>query len=222
MVSLDNFRSIDWGTTLDGLRHTAILMVSVATIVTALSFSFSWIVLRSNLRGRAVFDVFAFLPHVVPATLFSISSLLIGLFVIGPVVPIYGTLWILIVASVVVRISYGSRMTNSALIQIHRELDEAAQMSGATTGHLIARVLVPLMAPALLFTWLWTALLTSRDLTVVMFLTTGSNLTIPYIIWSNFAFGQQGGAAVLSLLMLAVLLPFIFVYAKALDRWNLI
>lgn len=221
-VSLDNFWSIDWATTLTGLEHTAILMVSVATIVTVLSFAFSWILLRSNLRGRAVFDVFAFLPHVVPATLFSISSLLIGLFVIGKVVPIYGTLWILIIASIVVRISYGSRMTNSALIQIHRELDEAAQIGGATTGVVIARVLLPLMAPALLFTWLWTALLISRDLTVVMFLTTGSNLTIPYIIWSNFAFGQQGGAAVLSLLMLVVLLPLIFVCTKALDRWNLI
>ncbi|MGE0748721.1 MAG: ABC transporter permease [Rhodospirillales bacterium] len=222
MLSLENFRSIDWGTTLTGLKNTAILTVSVATVVTVLSFAFSWVVLRSNVRGRAAFDVFAFLPHVVPATLFSISSLLIGLFVIGPVVPIYGTLWILIIASVVVRISYGSRMTNSALIQIHRELDEAAQMSGATTGDLILRVLLPLMAPALLFTWLWTALLTSRDLTVVMFLTTGGNLTLPYIVWSNFAFGQQGAAAVLSLLLLAVTLPLIFVYAKALDRWKLI
>jgi iron(III) transport system permease protein len=222
MVSFDNFRAIDWGTTLNALKNTAILTVSVATIVTVLSFAFSWIVLRSNVRGRAVFDVFAFLPHVVPTTLFSISSLLIGLFVIGPLVPIYGTLSILIIASVVVRISYGSRMTNSALIQIHRELDEAAQMSGATTGDLIFRVLLPLMAPALLFTWLWTALLTIRDLTVVMFLTTGTNLTVPYVIWSNFAFGGQGSAAVLSLLLLGMTLPLIFIYAKALDRWKLI
>ncbi len=95
-------------------------------------------------------------------------------------------------------------------------------MSGATTGDLIFRVLLPLMLPALLFTWLWTALLTVRDLTVVMFLTTGSNLTVPYIIWSNFVFGGQGGAAILSLLMLIATLPLIFVYAKALDRWNLI
>ncbi len=222
MVTLDNFRAIDWGSTLSSLKNTAILTVSVATIVTVLSFAFSWVVLRSTVRGRALFDVFAFLPHVVPTTLFSISSLLIGLFVIGPLVPIYGTLWILIIASVVVRISYGSRMTNSALIQIHRELDEAAQMSGASTGDLIFRVLLPLMAPALLFTWLWTALLTIRDLTVVMFLTTGTNLTIPYVIWSNFAFGGQGAAAVLSLLLMVVTLPLIFLYAKALDRWKLI
>jgi len=222
MLSFDNFLTIDWSSVLSALKNTVILMIAVATIATVLSFAFSWIVLRSDIRGRGFFDVFAFLPHVVPTTLFSISTLLIALFVIGPVVPIYGTLWILIIASVIVRISYGSRMTNSAMIQIHRELDEAAQMSGASTGVLILRVLLPLMAPALLFSWLWTALLTCRDLTVVMFLTTASNLTMPYIIWSNFAFGAPGAAAVLALLMLIVTLPLIFAYAKALDRWNLI
>jgi hypothetical protein len=55
-----------------------------------------------------------------------------------------------------------------------------------------------------------------------MFLTTPTNLTMPYIIWSNFAFGAPGAAAVLALLMLALTLPLIFVYAKALDRWSLI
>jgi iron(III) transport system permease protein len=108
------------------------------------------------------------------------------------------------------------------MIQIHRELDEAAQMSGASTGVLILKILLPLMAPALLFSWLWTALLTCRDLTVVMFLTTASNLTMPYVIWSDFAFGAPGAAAVLALLMLAATLPLIFAYAKALDRRNLI
>lgn len=222
MMSFDNFTSIDWTNVLGGFKNTVILMISVATIATGLSFAFSWIVLRTDIKGRGLFDVFAFLPHVVPTTLFSISTLLIALFVIGPIVPIYGTLWILIIASVIVRISYGSRMTNSAMIQIHRELDEAAQMSGASTGVLIFRIMLPLMAPALLFAWLWTALLTCRDLTVVMFLTTANNLTMPYIIWSNFAFGAPGAAAVLSLMMLAVTLPLIFLYAKALDRWNLI
>jgi len=36
---------------------------------------------------------------------------------------------------------------NSALIQIHRELDEAAQMSGAGTGRVMRSVLLPLLAP---------------------------------------------------------------------------
>ena len=222
MVSLDNLWSIDWRSVQKGLINTIILMLSVATIVTGLSFAFSWIVLRSDVKARSVFDIFAFFPHVVPTTLFSISTLLIALFVIGPIVPIYGTIWILILASVVVRISYGSRMTNSAMIQIHRELDEAAQMSGASTGVLIGQIMLPLMAPALLFSWLWTALLTCRELTVVMFLTTPTNLTMPYIIWSNFAFGAQGIAAMLALMMLALTLPLIFVYAMVLERWKLI
>jgi iron(III) transport system permease protein len=222
MVSLDNVRAIDWSSTLVGIQNTVVLMLSVATIVTALSFAFSWVVLRSEVRGRPLLDFIAFLPHVVPTTLFSIATLLLALFVVNGVVNLYGTVWLLIIVSVIVRISYGSRMTNGAMIQIHRELDEAAQMSGATRGEVITRVLIPLIAPALLFTWLWTALLTCRDLTAIIFLTTGNNLTMPYIIWSNFANGAQGSAALLALLMLVLTVPLIFLYAKALNRWKLI
>ena len=55
----------------------------------------------------------------------------------------------LIVVMVIVRVSYGTRMTNGALIQIHADLDESAHMCGATTGGVIRRVLLPLLAPAL-------------------------------------------------------------------------
>jgi len=48
--------------------------------------------------------------------------------------PIYGTIAILLVVFVIARISYATRMTNSGLIQIHAELEESAQMSGATAG----------------------------------------------------------------------------------------
>ena len=73
--------------------------------------------------------------------------------------PIYGTIWILLVVFVIARISYGTRMTNCGLIQIHTELEESAQMSGATTWQGFRRIVVPLLAPTLLYAWLWIALL---------------------------------------------------------------
>ncbi len=83
-------------------------------------------------RGRGLFDFIAFLPHAVPSIVFGVGALLLALFVLQRALPIYGTIWILLIVFTIARISYGTRMTNSGLIQIHAELEESAQMSGAT------------------------------------------------------------------------------------------
>jgi iron(III) transport system permease protein len=112
-------------------------------------------------------------------------------------------------------------MTNGALIQIHSELDESAHMCGATTGGVMWRVLLPLLTPALLYTWLWSALLTCRELAVILFLTTSHNLTVPYLIWSNMD-GEPGTSAVLALLMILIMIPFVTLYVIVMDRRKLI
>ena len=77
-----------------------------------------------------MFDFFAFLPHAVPKIVFSVAAWLLALFVLRDVLPIYGTIWILVPVYVVATLSYGTRMINGALIQIHRELEESAMVSG--------------------------------------------------------------------------------------------
>ena len=107
-------------------------------------------------------------------------------------VPIYGTLWILLVVFTIARLSYGTRMTNSGLIQIHPELEESAQMSGASLAKIFRRVLLPLLAPTLLYAWLWIALLTFRELTLAVILTSSTNTTLPVVIWSLWLGGGLG------------------------------
>ena len=88
--------------------------------------AFSWIVLRSKVPGRAWFDFIAFLPHAVPGIVFGVGGLLFAMFVAGRTVPIFDTVWLLLLVFVISRTSYGTRMTNSGLIQIHIELEESA------------------------------------------------------------------------------------------------
>src|SRR5713226_821893 len=136
-LSLDNFRAIPTELLLRSMENTGILMIVVPTITVALSVAVSWVVLRSKAPARGLFDFFAFLPVTIPPIVFSVAALLLALFVLGRIVPIYGSIWILILVYVVARLSYGTRMTNSAMIQIHKELDEAAQVSGAGTARVL-------------------------------------------------------------------------------------
>jgi iron(III) transport system permease protein len=211
-LSLGNFRSIPTELLVRSITNTAILMVTVPTVTMAASLAISWVVLRARTRGAAVLDFFAFLPVTVPPIVFSVAALLLALFVLRGVAPIYGTIWILILVYAVARMSYGTRMTNSALIQVHRELDEAAQVSGAGTFGVFRAVLLPLLAPTVLYAWIWIALLSFRELTLPVVLATGRNLPFSMLVWSYAQSSSYGRASAAALIMLVLMAPILLLY----------
>jgi iron(III) transport system permease protein len=211
-ISLTHYFSLPWDLVLTGLWNTSILAVLTPSLTLVLSLAFSWIVLRSRFPGRAGFDFIAFLPHAVPSIVFGVGALLLTLFVLQRALPIYGTIWILLIVFTIARLSYGTRMTNSGLIQIHPELEESALMSGGTAWDAFARISVPLLAPTLLYAWLWIALLIFRELTLAVILSTADNLTFPVVVWSLWLGGGLGQASALAVVMLLTMTPMIVVY----------
>lgn len=212
VMSFAHYASLPWDLVATGASNTAILMFLTPTATLIVSLAFSWVVMRSRIPGRQTFDFIAFLPHAVPNIVFGVGALLITLFVLQKAIPIYGTIWLLLAVFTISRLSYGTRMTNSALIQIHSELEESAQISGASTLEVFGRVLLPLLTPTLLYAWLWIALLTLRELTLAVFLSTGNNITLPVVIWSLWLGGGLGQASALAMVMLAFMIPAIVVY----------
>lgn len=211
-VSLNNFRNLPQSLLWRAGTNTAILMAVVPTITLFSSVAISWVVLRTHIRFRGVFDFLAFLPLAIPAIVFSVAALLIALFVLRSIVPIYGTLWILILVYVVARLSYGTRMTNGVLIQIHKELEESARVCGATTGGVLRHVLLPLLVPSLVYAWIWIALLTYRELSLPVVISTSGNLPFSYLVWGFVQDSAYGSAAAASLIMLALMLPILLLY----------
>jgi iron(III) transport system permease protein len=220
-VSLKHFNAIPQDLVIEGMKNTFILMVLTPTLALAFSVAFSWVVLRSRIPGRLAFDFIAFLPHAIPNIVFGVAVLLFTIFVVRNSVPLFGTIWILLLVFVVARISYGTRMTNSTLIQVHRELEEAATMSGVSTGPILRRILVPLLAPTLIYAWLWIALITFRELTLAVILTTRDNLTLPVVVWSIWQSGGFGQAAAITLLLMLLMVPLIALYWWAMRRTGL-
>jgi iron(III) transport system permease protein len=220
-ISLDHFANLPWALVRDGMRNTALLMALAPSLTLLAAVAFSWIVLRSSIRGRAWFDLVAFLPHAVPGIIFGVGALLFALYVTRQTIPLYGTPWLLLAVLVIARISYATRMTNSSFIQIHRELEEAASICGARTGAVLAGVIVPLSAPTLLYAWLWLALLTFRELTLVVVLTTRDNITLPVVIWSSWLSGSIGDSAALALLMLLLMTPVVAAYWLVARRFGI-
>jgi iron(III) transport system permease protein len=211
-ASLAQYLTLPWDLALGAMWHTVLLALFVPTVTIAASLAFSWIVLRSRIPWRSGFDFIAFLPHAVPGIIFAVGALLITLYVVQGAVPIYGTLWILLIVFSIARLSYGTRMTNSGLIQIHNELEESALTSGASRAVALRRILIPLLAPTLLYAWLWVALLVFRELTLAVILSTSANMTLPVVIWSFWLGGGLGQSSALATVMLLLMTPVVALY----------
>jgi iron(III) transport system permease protein len=213
-LSLKNIQGLPWPLVGRGATDTLVLAICAPTAALALSVVFSWVVLRWRSRFRLLYDYAAFLPHAVPGVILAFGSLLAALFVIRGPVDLYGTLALILFVYIIQHIPFGSRMTNSALMQIHTDLEEAAQTAGASGWDTIRRVLVPLLRPALLYGWLFLALLSIRELTVATMLFSPRNVTLPTVVWSLWNSGHTAESAAVALVMLLVLLPLVVIYMR--------
>ena len=207
-----NYRSLDWELVVRGLQHTLTLMVVVPIVVVLLSFAVSWLVVRSRARARYALDFGAFLPQAVPELVLAVSALLLALFVVGKLVPLYGSVWVIAIVYIVARLAFATRAFNGALLQIHKELEEAAISAGLSMARTSRKVLLPLLRPTLFSVWLWTALLVYRELTAAVFLSSEKNITLQAVVWSFWFSGAQNKAAAITLLVTIVMAPLIALF----------
>jgi iron(III) transport system permease protein len=211
-LSLENFRQISWETLWFTGRNSLILLVAVPTLTTFCSLAISWVVVRSRVRGSVIFDVLAFIPHVIPNLLFAVGAITLGLFVLANVLPIYGTIYIIIIVYVVTKLSFATRIFNSALVQIHTELDDAGYVFGLGVTSVLWDILRPLLTSAILYAWLWMAMLTLRELTMAALLATKDNITLSVYVWALWQNNSFNIAAAVALIVLLTMLPAVAVY----------
>jgi iron(III) transport system permease protein len=196
--------------------NTLLLMVLVPTTIVLICAAISWIVTRSRLRWRVALDAVAFLPHPVPNLLFALAIAYFAL-LISNVVPVYGTIYVIMVVYIVCWISFGTRVLNNSMIQLHRELEEAAQVGGVSTLRILAKVIVPLIRPGIVYAWIWTSLSSYRELTMAVFLASPKSQVLSTYIWGQWHGGGLGDAAAIAIIMMAVMAPLVttfWIYAR--------
>lgn len=211
-LSLAGFYNLNWDLFWRGLYNTVLLVVTVPLITLLLAFSISWLIVRSQSRLRYALEFGAFLPHALPEVIMAVAALLLALFVLPKFIPLYGSVWLIAIVYVISRLAFATRALNSSLLQIHKELEEAAYTAGLSPVRTSWRILVPLLRPTLMSVWIWSAILVYRELTIAVFLIGQESVTLPAVIWSYWFSGAINQAAAVTLLMTAVLTPLILIF----------
>ena len=207
VMTLKNYRLLSqYEKVGSALQNTVVMVTVTATATVLLSFLVSIVVVRSKFWGRKLLDQLAFVPHAIPGMVMGIAFF--WLFLKLDFLPIYGTVWAISIGFTISFLSYGTRAMNAALLQIHKELEEAAYVSGASPWRAMQRVIVPLLMPTFAGIWIWVVLHAVRVAGMPLILYEGpNNQVLSILIWNMWDDGYVPAvAAIGTLLMIALVL----------------
>ena len=180
------------------VMNSLTVSISSATVAVAITFFAAWLIVRASIKARWILDQMAMLPLVFPGIVMGIAIL--KMYLLLPV-PVYGTIWILVLAFIARYLPYGIRFSHSALLSLHKELEEGAMASGASWFQMVRHVVVPLIMPALLAGWIYIFLITFKELSIALLLYSPGSQVVAVTIWELWENGHVGELAAFSLLI---------------------
>lgn len=166
------------------LWNTLVMTFATGVGTVILSFAISLVVVRSKFWGRRLLDQLAFVPHSIPGMAMGLALLWVFLQIDKTGAGMFGSITSIVIAFMISYMAFGTRTMNAAVLQIHKDLEDAAKMSGAPSWQVMWRIFTPLLLPALGGVFIWTVLHAVRAAGLPLMLADGpSNEVLAVVIW---------------------------------------
>jgi len=199
------FRSL-WNTLAIGLGSGIIGILFYSLI--------AYVIVKTRYRGRWLLDFLSWLPWSIPGILLGVA--LLWTFLQTKIfLPIYGTIYLLMVAMVIKSMPFGTQMIKSVLLQLGNDLEEASKVCGGTWVDTFRRVILPLTMPALITVGLVGFISAARDISTVVLLGSGKSRTLS-LLMLDFAAGAEFEKATVVAVMVVGLVVVAALIARAL------
>jgi iron(III) transport system permease protein len=186
---------------LAALRNTLILGLGAAALSMFFYTLIAYMSVRTRFRGRGALDFLTWLPTTLPGIVISLGFL--WLFLQTPVFrPLYGTIWILIVAVTLSSMTVGVQIIKSNMVQLGAELEEASWASGGSWAYTLRRVVIPLVAPVVAVVGVLTFATAARATSVVALLSSRNIQPLSMLQLDHMSDGAFERASVIGVLIL--------------------
>lgn len=195
------FQDANFGSSLfNTLRLTVI-----ASLITAFCGQFFGYV---STRGRGKWygtltDQLVFIPYLMPAIAF--GAIYLGMFAVrhGPIPSLYGTFTLIVLVSVVKHFPFASRTGSANMMQIGRELEEAADVAGVGFWRRIWRIVLPLSKNGFISGCMLIFISVAKELDLIALLMTPTTRTLSYLAFTYSTSAQTQMADACSIVMIA-------------------
>ncbi|MGB7949496.1 MAG: iron ABC transporter permease [Candidatus Binatia bacterium] len=188
------FRSL-WNTLAIGLGSGFIGILFYSLI--------AYMIVKTRYRGRWLLDFLSWLPWSIPGILLGVA--LLWTFLQTKIfLPIYGTIYLLMIAMVIKSMPFGTQMIKSVLLQLGNDLEEASKVCGGTWVDTFRRVILPLTMPALITVGLVGFISAARDISTVVLLGSGRSRTLSLLMLDFAAGAEFEKATVVAVIVVAL------------------
>jgi iron(III) transport system permease protein len=197
-------------------RNSIFLAIGGATICMTLAALTAYITIRTKIAARGLLEGLVFIPWAFPGTALALG--LLWAYVDFPI-PIYGTIWIIMIAYITRFLPYGLRAVSSTIIQIHKELEEASTACGAGFFATFRRILVPMMRPGIMAGWIILATTFMREFSATLFLYSPGSEALGPLLYFLYLDGMRGRVAAIGL-VISLISVILIAIAQRLSRWD--
>jgi iron(III) transport system permease protein len=190
-------------TFLSALRNTLVLAGGTALTAVALFTLIAYIIVRTRFVGRSALDFMSWLPSTLPGIILGLG--LLWLFLGNPLLrPLYGSMVVLIIATLIATMTTAVQIIKSTLAQYSLELEEAARVGGGTWWDVFRHVLLPIITPTLLLVGAVTFISAARNVSTVALLATSATRPLALLQLDFMVGGHYEAAAVVGVLVVAM------------------
>ena len=190
-LTLNNYAALAQPGQALAIQNTLILALVGATITVLLAFVVSFLTVRGTGALVAAVDYIAALPVAVPGMAVAIG--LLWAYTSLPL-PVYGTIFMLLIAYVTRFIAYSVRVASGSLHQIDPEIEEAGRVAGLTNLGTFWRISLPLLRPSVISAWTLVFIFIVVEVTATILLYTADTRTISVVMWNAVEMTGSVGA----------------------------
>ena len=202
-LTLDQYRYVlvDYISGIPSIRNSLITSVVAATLAMVISLVAAFLAERRIVRFGSLLAFLAMSPLVIPAMVFAVG--LVAAYSTGPVV-LYGTLWIIMLAYLTANLPIAFMSCNTALGNVHVELESAARILGASSLRVLRDITGPLIKNGLLAGWIIVFSNSMKELSASILLYTTNTTVISTAIMDVYGAQNWGAVAALSVILLGI------------------
>ena len=176
---------------ISALLVSVFLAVSSATIAAMLGTVSVTLSRRSGKRMGKLIEGITLLPEMLPSIVL-VLGIMLFYNAIYQVIPIYGTLGIMVLSYVILFLPYTVQYVTSAYSQISPSLAAAGRISGGTPGYVFVHITLPLISRGILSGWMMTFIIAFRELVTPSLIAPTNTLTVSTYINRQFEQGSVG------------------------------
>jgi iron(III) transport system permease protein len=212
-LTLAHYRFIlfEYDVTQRAILNSLMLATIAATFAALLGAIVSWIDLRTKLPGRKVLDYVALVPLGLPGIVMAVAIIQ---FWLAMPIALYGTFAILLLAYVGRYVPLGVRAANSSLQQVDPSLEESARILGASWGHTMREITLPLIRPGLFAGWLLVFVPVIQELSASILLFSSSSITLAVAVYNLYETGYTEPVAALAMVNMTIIAVAIVIAQK--------